>query len=216
MSVVLNIKDKYSVRSIDSFQTKEWLLKKHYLKRMPAISYAFGLFDKNILIGVLTIGKPASLTLCENICGVENKEYVYELNRLCVNDGLEKNVLSYFVSSSFNLIKDDLVIVSYADTEFGHHGYIYQATNWLYTGLTDIRKDKIIKGSKKHNRNASDYRGGEFDIRERSQKHRYVYFIGRKKRMLKKKLKYSSMPYPKGKNGRYDSSYKPQVQISLF
>lgn len=212
----MTIKEKYQVRSIDSEQTKEWMLKKHYLKRMPPISYAFGLFEGQILIGVLTIGKPASLTLCEGVCGIEYKEFVYELNRLCVNDGLEKNVLSYFVGSSFNLIKDSLVIVSYADTRYGHNGYIYQATNWTYTGLTDARKDKIIKGTKKHNRNASAYKKDDFDVIIRSQKHRYIYFLGKKKRELMKNLKYKKLPYPKGENKRYDSSYKPQVQISLF
>ena len=213
----MSIKSKYQVRSIDSEQTKEWLLKKHYLKRMPNISYAFGLYEGQILIGVLTIGKPPSLSLCENVCGVEYKNFVYELNRLCINDKLPKNTLSHFLGASFNLIRDNLILVSYADTQWGHHGYIYQATNWVYTGLTDPKVDKLIKGNEKHSRHNSGYNSNtEFERKERSRKHRYIYFVGKRKREFRKKLKWEVLPYPKGDNNRYDSSYKPQVQISLF
>jgi len=38
------------------------------------------------------------------------------------------------------------VVVSYADTSQNHHGYIYQATNWIYTGLSAKRPDYKIKG----------------------------------------------------------------------
>ena len=141
----MSIKEKYKVKSIAKYLCKDWLLHKHYAKRIPSISYAFGLFDDN-LIGILTIGKPASSTLCIGVCGKENAEKVYELNRLCVNDGLEKNVLSYFVSSCLSLLKKNLIIVSYADTSMNHNGYIYQATNWIYTGLSAKRTDWKIKG----------------------------------------------------------------------
>ena len=55
----MSIKSKYKVKSIQKYLCKEWLLHKHYAKRIPSISYAFGLFDTD-LIGILTIGKPAS------------------------------------------------------------------------------------------------------------------------------------------------------------
>lgn len=214
----MNIKEKYTIRSIDTEQTKEWLLYKHYAKRIPSISYAFGLYEGQILIGVLTIGKPASPSLCDGICGVDYSTFVYELNRLCVNEGLEENTLSYFVGASLRLIKDNLIIVSYADTKWGHHGYIYQATNWIYTGLTTLMFDKIIKGNKTHQRhnNVWDKKDLEFEMRERSQKHRYVYFIGKRKKEFLSKLNYPKKPYPKGDNQRYEADYKPRVQISLF
>ena len=88
----MSIKEKYTIKSIDSYLCKDWLLNKHYAKRLCSISYSFGLFTDNVLVGVLTIGKPASPQLCNGICGVENSKYVYELNRLCINDNLEKNV----------------------------------------------------------------------------------------------------------------------------
>jgi hypothetical protein len=137
----MSVKNKYIVKSIDSYLCKDWLLNKHYAKRLCSISYSFGLFDNNILVGIMTIGKPASNQLCIGVCGSENSKFVYELNRLCVNDGLEKNVLSFFLSKSLKLIKENMILISYADTQMYHNGYIYQATNWIYTGATKERTD---------------------------------------------------------------------------
>ena len=41
----MSLKQIYTVKSIKYDQTKEWLLHKHYAKRMPPIEYAFGLYD---------------------------------------------------------------------------------------------------------------------------------------------------------------------------
>jgi hypothetical protein len=210
----MSITQKYSVKSIKSEQTYDWLLHKHYAKRIPSISYAFGLYEQDILKGVLTIGKPASPSLCNGVCGNDYSKYVYELNRLCVNDNLEKNTLSFFVASSLKLIKEDLIIVSYADSQMNHNGYIYQATNWIYTGATKERTDIGVEDGT-HSRHYD--KNTDYSIRKfRSSKHRYIFFIGRLKRTFKVNLKYQIEDYPKGENKKYDSSYKPEVQLNLF
>jgi hypothetical protein len=210
----MSIKNKYNVKSIDSFQCREWLLYKHYAKRLCSISYSFGLFDENdLLIGVLTIGKPASNQLCIGVCGLENSEKVYELNRLCVNDGLEKNVLSFFVSSALNLIKENLILVSYADTKMNHNGYIYQALNWIYTGSTKERTD-IGNNDNSHSRHYDKNINKKLNRKYRSSKHRYIYFLNKAKK-IKSQLKYKQEPYPKGENKRYDSTYATTTQILL-
>ena len=210
----MSIKDKYIVKSIDSYLCKDWLLNKHYAKRLCSISYSFGLFNNDILIGILTIGKPASNQLCIGVCGIENSKYVYELNRLCINENIEKNVLSYFLSKSLKMIKDNMILISYADTKMNHTGYIYQATNWIYTGKTKERTDIGFEDNKhsRHYNKDIDYTNRKF----RSSKHRYIYFIGKLKNKFKKELKYKIESYPKGDNKRYDASYKPTVQIELF
>ena len=214
----MSIKNKYTVKSIAKHLCKEWLLHKHYAKRIPSISYAFGLFNEN-LIGICTFGSPPSRALCVGVCGKENAEKVLELNRLCVNEDLEKNVLSYFVSSCLNLLKKNLIIVSYADTSMFHNGYIYQATNWIYTGLSAKRTERYdINNPNKHSKTVTEKKGINYKdlaIRNRPQKHRYIYFTGNKKKWLKE-LNYKIEPYPKGQNKRYDSSYKPKIQTELF
>lgn len=219
----MSIKYKYNVSSIDKNLTYDWLLHKHYAKRIPTISYAFGLFKEKILVGILTIGIPASPSLCEGICGKEYKHLVYELNRLCVNEGLEKNVLSFFVSSSLKLIKDELILISYADTSQGHNGYIYQATNWIYTGLSVKMKEWKMKNTNFHSKTLCDKfsieerkNSKQFEFIERARKHRYIIFLGKNKKLYRSKLNYPILPYPKGDNKRYDASYNPTIQTQLF
>ena len=189
-----------SVKKINSKETYDFILNKHYAQRIPSISFAFGLFIKDKLEGILTIGKPASNSLCEGLLGVEYKNMVYELNRLCVNEGLVKNTLSKFVSTVLKMLKNEnIVLVSYADNGANHKGYIYQTTNWIYTGSTKERTDKYTPNGK-HSRHYTD----EYNhLRKfRSSKHRYVYFLG-KAQKLKDKLKYNIEPYPKGDNVNY-------------
>src|SRR3990167_6945185 len=120
-------------------QVKEWLIKRHYAHRLPSISFAFGLIYGHEPIGVCTFGVPASPSLCKGICGEGYRSLVLEFNRLIVEDGSPPNSASYLIGNSIKLLPSPRILVSYADTGQGHIGYIYQATNWLYTGLTKER-----------------------------------------------------------------------------
>jgi hypothetical protein len=205
-----------TVSSIEHFECREWLLYKHYAKRMPSISYSYGLFDGLDLIGICTIGKPASPSLCVGVCGKEQSEYVYELNRLVVNDDLPSNALSYFVGKVLKLLPP-MILVSYADTSQNHHGYIYQATNWIYTGATKERTDIGFEDGT-HSRHYDKKIDKSLFRKKRSSKHRYIYFIGTKrdKKIWRSLLRYDAEEYPKGDNQRYDASYKPNTQRRLF
>ena len=148
----------YEVKSIENSETKEWLLKKHYAKRLCSISFAFGLFKDLELIGVCTYGMPPSSTLGESIAGKENSKYVIELNRLIIKDNLPKNTLSFFVSQTLKLLPKNKIVVSFADKNVGHSGYIYQATNFIYTGLSSNTTKLIDEDGKEfHFRNIGHY-----------------------------------------------------------
>ncbi len=221
----------YKVMQIKSQETYDWLLNKHYLKRLAPIMYSYGLYKDTTLIGVCTYGVPASGSLCRGVCGEEYKFMVLELNRLCINEDRQKNAPSYFVAKTLNLLPKPNIIVSYADTNQNHIGYIYQATNWIYTGLSAKRTDCKIVGEEnngRHSRHLFDKYGGINNIKEkypdkvkwvdRPQKHRYLYFLGTKKQIkqFKNNLNYPILPYPKGESKKYDASYKPITQEILF
>lgn len=220
-------KEDFSVKSVTYDELKEWMLYKHYAHRMPQVVYSFGLYDKNnILVGVITFGVPASHDLIVGAVGEGWDDKFLELNRLCVNDGLPRNTLSWFVAQSLKLLPPPLIIISYADSGMNHHGYIYQATNWIYTGLSKPHTDWLPEGQEGlHCRTLYD---GKFSIKttdkkmvkvERSRKHRYFMFLGDKriKKQMMKALRFPIVKeYPKGDNVRYDSSYKPHVQLTLF
>ena len=147
----MSIKDIYKVESINKDQTHEWLLYKHYAKRLPSISYSFGLFKEDVLVGVCTYGIPASDQLLR-CCGDEYRKIAFELNRLIKNDGLEKNTQSYFVAQTFKLLPKPMIIISYSDPNNGHNGYTYQSLNFLYTGKGGGTKEYIINNKQLHSR----------------------------------------------------------------
>lgn len=214
---------QYKVIPIQYEHCKDWLLHKHYAKRIPSICYAFGLYDScNVLQGVITFGSTANYNLNEIIGGYEN----LELNRLVVNDNLKRGVLSYFVSQSLDLLPKPLIIISYADTGHNHCGYIYQATNWIYTGLGKGDYEFVKDGKQYHRKNIFDQYGtgsieqaksNGYEVVIVQPKHRYFKFLGTHKQVkeMKTKLRYPILPYPKGDNKRYDASYEPQTQGML-
>ena len=117
------------------------------------------------------------------------------------------------MGQTLTLIPKPSIVVSYADTSMGHIGYVYQATNFLYTGLSDKHTEWQELGVNAHSRNVvRKYSHSErvsrpdrFIQLDRPRKHRYIYFCGtrRDKKELRKALSYEVFPYPKGINKRY-------------
>jgi len=184
----------YEVSQITYQDTKPFILDIHYAHRMPSISYAYGLFLNGELEGIVSYGSPASPWLCKGIAGEQYKKEVIELNRLVLKNN-RKNEASVLVSKSLTLLPKPKIVVSYADTAQGHTGYIYQATNFYFTGTTKPRTD-IASLNGKHSR----HHGGDKSKRvARSAKHRYVFFVGSKtqKKKYLKNLRYKISSYPK-------------------
>jgi len=218
------------ILSLKPQEVSPWLLQKHYARRMPPISYAFGLFAPD-LVGVVTYGVPSSSPLRSGICGDQWKNNVLELNRLVCNEG--KNYASFLVANSLKHLPHPTIVVSYADLAMGHVGYIYQATNFVYTGLSVKKQDYKIRGMEHlHNQTINDMAkgqedrvawlkakfGNDFYMEERSRKHRYIFFCGNKyqKRQMLNDLKYEVEPYPKGETKKYDAGGVVATQQLLF
>lgn len=197
------------VKQITYEQTKPFLLEIHYARRMPSISWAFGLFEDDNIVGCITYGKPASNNLCVGLAGEENSKYVYELNRLVITTDTP-NSASFLIGRSLRLLPKPLYIVSYADDGWGHKGYVYQATNWLYTGMTRPRTD--IYSESGHSRHHS---GDVTRRQKRSGKHRYVFCVGDKKKMAMA-IKYPITDYPKGNSIKYDLKNPVPVDKELI
>lgn len=201
-----------NVRQINREDCAPFILGIHYAKRWPSISYAFGLFDGSELIGVVTYGTPPSSPLRRGIAGDEYSTKVLELNRLCLKYN-RKNEASRLVGASLRMLPESIVI-SFADTEQGHKGYVYQACNFTYHGLSAKRTDWKVKGKEHlHGQTIADeFRGvknraqamrekygDDFYLAPRPRKHRYIYLAGcrRFKKKVMAAIKYKQEPYPK-------------------
>ena len=193
--------------------TKDWLLNVHYLKRMPPMTYCFGLFDDDgECLGIVTYGVPASGPLCRGICGDQWERNVFELNRMVFRNPV-KNGCSQLVSGSIKLLPKPMIIVSYADTGFGHVGKVYQACNFIYTGMSAKRRDWAMPDGR-HPRQATRTE----ETVERSSKHRYIFIHASKsdRKKILKDLNYKIEPYPNGTPDRYEITHKPITQGSLL
>lgn len=218
-------------------QTYDWLRRVHYAGRIPSISYAFGLYDGAELVGIITYGTPSSAPLREGIAGKENARHVLELNRLCFAAPM-KNGASMLVSQSMKMLPKPSIVVSYADIGQGHVGYVYQACNFIYTGLSAKRTDWKIDGMDGlHGQTIADMSrqaaGGErgsraafmrekfgdkFKVEDRARKHRYIFVTGRKfdRQRLISALRYPAEAYPKGESKRYEITHTPAMQPLLW
>lgn len=208
----MGLKDNYVIKSISNSVALDIVIKNHYLHRVAPVTYSFGIFEKlgstdtlfpmDRLVGVILYGSPASRGLSEGICGKEYFKEVLELTRLWIEDDTPKNIESYFIGNTIKLLKEK-IIVSYSEPSQNHLGIVYQASNFIYTGLSEKRTDRlpVDKNIKLHSRTLtnSSYKDIETVLVERPRKHRYVYFNCKPKERKKfiSLLKYTIKPYPK-------------------
>lgn len=202
-------KKLFLIRQVSYNVAMSIVVENHYLHRKAPCSFAFGLFCNECkkIVGVIVYGTPSSSSLRAGICGVDEKSNVIELTRLWIKDGTPKNTESFLIGNTIALV-DKEIIVSYAEIQQGHSGTVYQATNWIYTGLSAKRTNWTIEGVDKHCQTIADkytaveirqIYGDRFSLVDRPRKHRYVFFNckPRRKKQLLQKLKYKIEQYPK-------------------
>jgi hypothetical protein len=219
----------YQVISIPSKIAYPFFKKIHYAKRIPSISYCFGLYENDILIGCCSFGTPASSTLLKGVAGEKWAKNVIELNRLVLLNN-EKNQASFFISKCIKMLPKPCIIVSFADTSMSHNGYVYQACNFKYYGLSAKFKDPKVKGLEhKHhctyanrmNKAQLEEKYGKDNVYyvDRSRKHKYIIIHASKtqRKHILLDFKYKELPYPKEENKKYITTEKYiSTQMKLF
>jgi hypothetical protein len=203
-------KDKYRIERVDKATCKDFLLKHHYLSRQGygfRCGFNYGLFIDHMLIGVAIFHGISAGETVVGCFGLTKNDQAgfFELGRLAMDpEHKVKNLTSWFLSKAMKQFRVDTrprAIISYADAAY-HHGYIYQACNFTYHGLTAKKTDAWVKQSdgtfKKCGRGRPRGDGVVVEWRPRTQKHRYL-------KVYDKKLctQWPQMPYPKGNNSEY-------------
>jgi hypothetical protein len=119
---------------------KRLIIEHHYLHSLSGgTCLAFGVFLGNRLQGALTLG--VGPTLAYSLVADAAPADCLTLTRLWMSDQLPANSESRVLGIVLRSLRQHTAIkflVSYADPAQGHIGIIYQATGWLYTGLSEV------------------------------------------------------------------------------
>jgi hypothetical protein len=197
-----------SVRPIPFLAAKKMLVENHYLHSLPGgTKLAFGVFLNHNLFGTITFGAGPSLVY--SLVEDAQPEDCLTLTRLWLSDQLPSNSESRVISVALRAIRKFThvkFVVTYADPSHEHMGTIYQATNFLYTGLSEkMPLFDIGDGKPRHSRTLSHSygthsikylvsNGVNVKIIPQAAKHRYIYFLDQS---WGNRLQPQVLPYPK-------------------
>ena len=191
---------------------KAVLVRHHYLKSMPGgTQLALGAFLGARLQGVLTlgVGPPMVYRLVD---GAEPGDCA-ALSRFWLSEALPRNSESRVIGVVLRAVgrhTNIKFLLAYADPSQGHLGTIYQASNWVYTGLSDAMPlydlgDGVIRHSRSlahaygtHSVKHFKAKGASIRTVPQSRKHRYVYFLDPGWRP---RLRVAVLAYPKAETG---------------
>ena len=126
------------VRPVPVKVAKALLVREHYLHSLPGgTQLAFGVFLGRRLLGALTLG--VGPFNAHRLVAEASPADCLTLSRLWLSEELPKNSESRVLGVVVRSLRKHTnlkFLLSYADPAQGHLGTIYQATGWLYTGLS--------------------------------------------------------------------------------
>jgi hypothetical protein len=206
----------FTVKPITKKQADYFVLRKHYSRRAAVFWEAFALVKDDLVHGVVVYGQPSPPI--NKHAFVDRDFRLYELTRLVVQT-TEPNAASFLVGRSLRMLSQQpSAVVSYADSEWGHAGIVYQATNWLYTGATKSHDHSyLVDGKRTHPMTLRDAgvtnpkqwaKENNIKTLPPENKHRYFYLNGNKyqRKTMQQKLAYPvASGYPKTPKQMYDA-----------
>ena len=197
-----------TVGPVEQIDVREFCRRWHYTNSGGSASWNYGLFDGDVLVGVVAYNLPTR-EACAAVFGQEHLSHVAHMGRLVCAEDAPRNSESHLIAGSLKRLHQSQgfwAVLTYAAQDEGHIGYVYQATNAIYTGTSspkpyyldaDGRKWGSKSGTWSEAKRRADALG---HTRVMSPpKHRYVYILGTpaERRARRKLLKLPSLPYPK-------------------
>jgi hypothetical protein len=193
------------------YACKNW----HYSKCIPKSKLAkFGVWEDKIFKGVIIYGVGATSDLVKSY-GLMQQQGC-ELVRIALKS--HKTPVSRIIAVSLKMLKSHFsglrLVVSFADPEQGHHGGVYQASGWIFSGDSKASDEYIYKGKRWQGRSfRNQYKGMEKhpDVItvKGSSKHRYLMPLDDD---MRRQILPLSKPYPKRAKQAMASSPEAQRQ----
>lgn len=183
----------------------------HYSKCTPVLQYVYNVFnDSDEWCGVIIYGGGATPHIASPYNKLQGQ--VVELERVALNGKQGHGKTSTAVAMTLKALSKEApfidLVVSFADIDQGHAGILYQATNWIYTGINNAnaRGAFIINGKKTHPKTvySKGWKQSLLWLRENIDpnatefitkgKHKYLYPMTKK---MRKRVQILAVPYPK-------------------
>jgi hypothetical protein len=204
MQTKTSLKIDWATHEAAKYACENW----HYSKSIPVPPLVkIGVWENEKFIGVVLFSRGANNNLLKPY-GLTQYEGC-ELTRVALNN--HKTPVSKIMSIALKFLKKNSeklrLVISFADQSKGHHGGIYQATNWIYTGTCAEGVEYWKDGKKWHTRQISE--SGfkiQFGVKRKvlkasdckkvkiPGKHRYLMPLDDD---MKKRILPLSKPYPK-------------------
>jgi hypothetical protein len=176
-------------------EAKAIVTEHHYLRSFPS-GWNWS-FHHDGAVVVYSI--PANKNLATYL--FKGQVVVRELARLWAPDGHRENLLSEALARSLRALRAETgceAVVSFADPNQGHHGGIYQAASWIYTGQSEETRVYVTPEGLTLSRRS--FHSGSRSLPPNIKpvrlegKHRYVRCLTKTSRRL---LAREAKPYPK-------------------
>ena len=193
---------------ISRVAAKILIVRNHYSHSLPGgTKMSFGTILNSRLLGVMTFGVGPFYGY--KLVDGATPDDVVTLTRLWLSDELPKNCESKVMGIALRSLKRDTslkFVIAYSDPAVGHLGIIYQATGWVYTGLSSATPLYDIGDGILHHSRSLAHELGSHSIRyltlqginarivPQSTKHRYIYFLDKS---WSSRLAVPVLPYPK-------------------
>ena len=201
---------------------RKFIERHHYLRSLPGGTHlCFGVLLVARLLGAVTLGAGPALAY-SLVEGASPKDCM-TLSRVVLSDFLPKNSESRVLGVVLRALRkstDLKFLVTYADPAQGHVGVIYQATGWLYTGLSEAMPlYDLGDGNPRHSRSFSHAfgthsvayfasNGVPVTLVPQQAKHRYLYFLDP---TWRERLRVPALPYPKKELWTWSSLNSPST-----
>jgi hypothetical protein len=187
------LKIDWATHEAAKFACEKW----HYSQCLPAGKIVkVGVWENGKFIGVVLFSRGANNNLGSPY--QLDQTQVCELTRIAMTR--HKTAVSRVMSIAMRFLQKNSpglrLIVSYADPLQGHHGGVYQAAGWVYTGALQAQCEVMYNGKVMHKRTANAL-FGTIKGMEKSPvmwKHKYLMPLDS---AMRDKIAALAKPYPK-------------------
>ena len=202
----LPLRDIGAVEPLSRGTAKVFIARHHYLgEKSFRASHIYGLWDLRMdaLSGVAVfhgVSAPETMVGAFGLARTDQRGF-WELGRFVLHpDYNGGNWGSFLLGRAIRLLRQTTpvrAILTYADTTY-HVGMLYQATNFVYCGLTARKGDFwVCRDGVWRIKERGKTKGVEGEWRPRAQKHRYILVFDKGL-----DLQWPTLPYPKEGDAR--------------